>query len=82
MKNALTLYQSDIVLKKEPRSYPRLWTLAHGIVERQQQDMLISQQERSKNRVAAVYSLQGSEKKGKDCRSWTSEGSCSKGGTC
>ena len=42
MKNALSLYQSDIVLKKEFRSYQNLRAMANDILEHQQQDPLIS----------------------------------------
>ena len=43
MKNALSLYQSDNVLKKEPRRYPKLRTTTNDILEHQQQNMLFSQ---------------------------------------
>ena len=52
----------------------------HDILEQQQQNMLISQKERSRDRAAAGYSSKGAEEKGKDCRSGTSKSSCSKGG--
>ena len=65
MENALTLYQCDI-LGKKPRSYQEVWTVMNDILEHQQQNMLISQQERPKDR-AAVYSLRGAEKS-QDCR--------------
>ena len=81
MKHVMTLHQQDIVLKKEPRSYAKLRTVVNHILEHQQQNMLISQKERSRDRAAA-YSSQGAEGKGQDCRSWMSKGSCSKGGQC
>ena len=55
MKNALTLNQSDIVLQKEPRSYQKLSAIVNGIFEHKQQNMLISQKERSRDRAAPVY---------------------------
>ena len=73
MKNAVTLCKSDIVLEKKPRSHQKLGTLVNDIIEHQQQNMLI-QKERSRDRAAAVYSLKGAEEKGKECRSWTSTG--------
>ena len=55
------LCQSDIVLKKEPRSYPMWRTTVSDILEQQQQNMWISQKERSRGRVSAVY---GAKKRG------------------
>ena len=43
--------------------------MVNDILEQQQQNMWISQDERSRDRAAAVYSLKGAEEKGKDCRS-------------
>ena len=57
MKNDFTLYQSDMVLKKEPKSYQKWGTVVNDILEHQQQNMLISQKERSRDRAGAVYSL-------------------------
>ena len=48
MKNAMTLYQRDLVLKKEPKSKPELRAMVNDILRHQQQNMLISQKERSK----------------------------------
>ena len=48
MKNAMTLYQRDLVVKKEPRSKPKLRAMVNDILRHQQQNMLISQKERSK----------------------------------
>ena len=45
MKNASSLYQSDIVVKKEPRSYWKSRTMVNDILEQQQQNMLIAQKE-------------------------------------
>ena len=42
--------------------------------ENQQQNVLISQMERSRDRAAAAVSVKKGE--GQDCRSWTSEGQC------
>ena len=52
MKHVMTLHQQDIVLKKEPRSYAKLRTVVNHILEHQQQNMLISQKERSRDRAA------------------------------
>ena len=57
MKHAMTLYQQDIILKKEPRSHKRLRTMVNDIFEHQQPMMLISQKERSRDRVAAAAYL-------------------------
>ena len=46
---------------------------------KQQQILLISQKQRSR---AAAYSSKGADDKGKRCRSWISNRSWSKGGTC
>ena len=80
MTNAMTLYRKDFVLRKEPRSYQRLRTMVNDIPEQQQQNMLISQQERSRDRAAAACASTGYEEKRKDCRALTFKGSCSKGG--
>ena len=40
MKNGMTLYHQDIILKKEPRSYQRLRTMVNDILEQQQQHTL------------------------------------------
>ena len=42
MTSALTLYEQDIVLKKEPRSHKKLRTMGNDILKHQQQNMLIS----------------------------------------
>ena len=73
LKNAMTLVHQDIVLKKGSRSGPRLRTMTSATLEQQQQHMLISQKERSRDRAAVAYSSKGTEEKGKDYRSWTSK---------
>ena len=76
MKKALSLYQSDIVLNKEPRSQQKLIAMVNDIIEHQRQNMLTSQKERSKDRAAPVYSLHSAEDEGEDCRCWTSKCYC------
>ena len=61
MKSALTHCQQDIVLKKEPRSFQLSGTMVNDI-EHQQQNMSISQKERSRDRAAAGYPLFGSRR--------------------
>ena len=43
------IYQKDVVLKREPRRCQRLRTMVNDIFEQQQQNMLISQKERSRD---------------------------------
>ena len=84
VKNAMTFFfQQDVVLKKEPRSH-KIWrSIVEDILDQQQQNMLISQKkERSRDRAAVAYTLRRGAEKRKDYRSWTSKGSCSKGGQC
>ena len=51
MKNALTLFQKDIVHEKEPRSYERLRTMVIDLLEQQQLNMLISQKKSAQERL-------------------------------
>ena len=56
MKSALTLYQSDIVLKTEPRSHKKLRAMVHDILEvKNKPNMLISHEERSRERTEPAH---------------------------
>ena len=67
--------QSDMVHKTEPFfCHQRLRAMVPDIWENQQQNVLISQMERSRDRAAAAVSVKKGE--GQDCRSRTSEGPC------
>ena len=80
MKHAMTFYQEDIVVQKEARTLPKMRTIVTDIFEQQQQNMLIFFKKSDQETAAAAYSSKGAEEKGKDCRSWMTKRSCSKGG--
>ena len=82
MKNALSLYHSDILPNKETKSHKRLRSMVNDILEDQKHNPCNSHKERSRGRAATAYSSKVGEGKSKHCRSWPSKGSCSKGSTC
>ena len=76
MKNALTLYQSDTVLKMEPRSYQKWRTLVNDKLEHQQQKMLSSQKRALKRpmikaKIVALGRPKGSCSQGGEWSFWT-----------
>ena len=79
MENGLSLYHSDILLKRELKSYRTLTAMVNDIFEDWRQNQLISQNERSRDRAAPAHASRYGERKGRDRKSWTSKGWCSKG---
>ena len=56
MKNSLSLYHTDLVLMKENTSYRKYRAMVNDILEDPQQNILISQIERSRDTAAASRS--------------------------
>ena len=65
MQHAMTPYHQDIVLTKEPRSYQKLKTMVNAILEQQQQNFLISQIEKARNKATSAFSLKDGLRKRK-----------------
>ena len=70
MKSAMTLFHQDVLVQKNQQATTDLRSMVKDILQQQQQQkMLISQNERARDRAAAAYSLKGPEEKGKYLRS-------------
>ena len=73
---------SHILLHKDPRNYQQLRAMVDVILEDQGQNLGISQEERLSDKASPEHPSKKRVAKRKDCRSWTSQSSCSKGGKC